>query len=131
LVKTKFTGVYYRDTKNKERIYYIKFTENSKQVKEKIGSNTEGITAAYASKIRAKRTSVDRLKDDAPMLQNQKLPTFDEAFKMYMERIKNKGDARNTQGRYDLHIKKTFGHLRLDEITTEMIENFKNKERTQ
>lgn len=129
MIKTKFTGVYYRDSQNKERIYYIKFTQNGKQVKEKVGSNTEGVTAAYASKIRAKRTSVDRLKDDAPMLKNQKLPTFNEAFEMYMKKIENKGDTRNTQGRYDLHVKQTFGHLRLDAITTDMIEDFKYKAR--
>ena len=34
--------------------------------KKKIGSFKEGITAEYANKIRAKRTSVDRLKEDAP-----------------------------------------------------------------
>ena len=127
MIKTKFPGVYYRDTQNKERVYYIKYTQNGKQVKEKVGSAREGVTAAYASKVRAKRTSVDRLKDDAPMLQNQKLPTFDECFEEYFKKVESKSDANNIKGRYELHIKEIFGHLKLNEITTDMLENFKQK----
>ncbi|MBD3843840.1 MAG: site-specific integrase, partial [Campylobacterales bacterium] len=75
--KTKYTGVYFRDLQNKERVFIITYKINGKLKKEKVGSNTEGVTAAYASKIRAKRTSVDRLKDDAPMMLNQPIPTLD------------------------------------------------------
>ena len=31
----------------------------------------KGVNAAYANKIRAKRTSIDRLKEDAPMFMKQ------------------------------------------------------------
>jgi len=129
MTKTKYTSVYYRDTIANERIYYIIYKLNGKTIKEKVGSSKEGVTAAYASKVKAKRTSIERLKDEAPMMQNKKMPTFDECFNLYMNKIDGKGDTRNTLGRYNLHLKSTFGHLRLDEVTTEMIEDFKQKSR--
>jgi len=127
LKKTKFTGVFYNETINNGRVFYIRYKLNGKPIREKIGSDKEGITAAYASKIRAKKTSIDRLKDDAPMLLNQKLPTFDECFNMYYKSIENKSDSQNTKRRYELHVKSTFGHIKMDDITTQMVEDFKLK----
>lgn len=127
MTKTKFTGVYYRDLQNGDRVFIITYKTKGKFKKEKVGSSKEGITASYASKIRAKRTSIDRLKDDAPMFLNQKLPTFDECFNLYYKSIENKSDSQNTKRRYELHVKSTFGHLKLDDITTHMIEDFKVK----
>ena len=123
--KTRYTGVYFRETKTKERVFYITYSINKKFKQEKVGTAKEGITAAYASKIRSKRTSIDRLRDDSPMMLNQKLPIFDEAFEEYFNKIEGKSDAENTRSRYKLHIQKTFGHLKLDEITMEQIEEFK------
>ena len=127
MIKTKYTGVYYRDTIANDRIFYITYKLKGKDFKNKIGSSKEGVTAVYASKIRAKRVSIDRLKDDAPMAQNQEVPTFDEAFEMYIASIEGKSDTSNTEGRYKLHLKKDFGHIPLDEITTEMLESYKKK----
>jgi len=127
MIKTKYTGVYYRDTKTNDRVFYITYKLKGKMHRDKVGTNQEGITASYASKIRAKRVSVDRLKDDAPMLQNQPIPTFDECFDMYMNRIEGKADTRNTEGRYKLHLKSDFGHLKLDDITTDMLQEYKKK----
>ena len=127
LTPTKYTGVFYRITKNNDKVFYITYMQNKKYTKEKIGSFKEGITAEYANKIRAKRTSVDRLKEDAPMLLNQKLPTFDECFNMYYKSIETKSDSLNTKRRYELHVKTTFGHIKMDDITTQMIEDFKIK----
>ena len=127
LTPTKYTGVFYRLTKNNDKVFYITYMQNKKYTKEKIGSFKEGITAEYANKIRAKRTSVDRLKEDAPMLLNQKLPTFDECFDMYYKSIETKSDSMNTKRRYELHVKSTFGNIRMDDITTQMVEDFKHK----
>ena len=127
MIKTKFTGVYYRDLQNNDRVFIITYKLNGKFKKEKVGSTKEGITAIYASKIRAKRTSIDRLKDDAPMFLNQKLPTFDECFNMYYKSIETKSDSLNTKRRYELHVKPTFGHIKIDDITTQMVEDFKIK----
>jgi len=127
MVKTKHTGVYYRDTKSNDRIFYITYKLKGKMKREKIGNSKEGVTAAYASKMRSKRTSIERLQDDAPMMQNQEIPTFDECFYMYINRIDGKSDTRNTEGRYKLHLKSTFGNLKLDEITTDMLEEYRKK----
>jgi len=127
MTKTKFVGVYVNDTIKSGKIYYIKYKIKGKSFLEKVGSDKEGITAAYASKMRSKKTSVDRLKDDAPMLMNQKQITFDEAFELYIKTIENKSDTENNKNRYKNHVKPIFGHLRIDDITTEMIEDFRNK----
>ncbi|MBD3843522.1 MAG: hypothetical protein IE909_16895, partial [Campylobacterales bacterium] len=128
--KTKFTGVYEYLTNDGIKTYYIKYSLKGKQYKEKVGTSVEGVTAVYASKVRAKRTSVDRLKDDAPMVLKQKSMTFDEAFNLYYETIKAKSDTRNNKGRYENHVKSFFGHLRVDEITSKDVETFKEKVRT-
>lgn len=125
MVKTKYTGVYYRDTKNGDRVYYITYKLSGKMYRDKIGSAKEGVTASYASKMRSKRTSVDRLKDDAPMLQSEKMPIFDVCFDDYFKKIEGKSDASNIKRRYEIHVKPTFGDLKLDEITSDMIEDFK------
>lgn len=127
--KTKFTGVYEYLTNDGIKTYYIKYSLKGKQYKEKVGTSVEGITAVFASKVRAKRTSVDRLKDDAPMVLKQKSMTFDEAFNLYYETIKAKSDTRNNKGRYENHVKSFFGHLRVDEITSKDVETFKEKVR--
>ena len=127
LTPTKYTGVFYRITKNNDKVFYITYMQNKKYTKEKIGSFKEGISAEYANKIRAKRTSIDRLKEDAPMFLNQKLPTFDECFNMYYKSIETKSDSPNTKRRYELHVKPTFGHIKIDDITTQMVEDFKIK----
>ena len=127
--KTKFTGVFEYTTTDGIKTYYIKYSLKGKQFKEKVGTSIEGVTAVYASKIRAKRTSIDRLKDDAPMLINQKHMVFDEAFNLYYESIKNKSDANNIKSRYNNHVKEFFGHSRVDDITSNDIEIFRNKAR--
>lgn len=127
MIKTKYTGVYYRDTKSNDRIFYITYKLKGKMYRDKVGSSKEGVTAIYASKIRAKKVSVDRLKDDAPMIQNKQMPTLDECMTLYIESIEGKSDTKNIYNRYKLHIKKDFGHLKLDEITTDMLDSYKKK----
>jgi integrase len=127
MIKTKFVGVFYRDTIGDERVYYITYKNHGKKVTEKIGSNKEGVTAAYASKMRSKRTSVERLKDDAPMLASEKAPTFGECFALYIKSIENKSDTNNTINRYELHVKDTFENVRISEITTDMLEAFRKQ----
>lgn len=130
MTKTKFVGVYVNDTIKSGKVYYIKYKIKGKSFLEKVGSDKEGITAAYASKMRAKKTSIDRLKDDAPMLTNQRQITFDEAFELYIKSIENKSDTENTKNRYINHVKPILGHLQLDDITSEIVEDFRNKCRT-
>lgn len=127
--KTKFTGVFIHTSTTGIKTFYIKYSLRGKQFKEKVGTFEEGITASYCSKLRAKKTSLDRLKEDAPMFMNKKHITFDEAFELYIKTIEHKSDTLNTKNRYRNHLQSVFGHLKLDDITSEMIEDFKNKSR--
>lgn len=124
----KYTGVYYRDNL-KDRVFYITYKKNGKKIWEKIGSKKEGITAVYCSKQRAKRTSIERLNDEAP-LNRKEIPTFDEMAKLYFESISEQSDTKNSIGRYNNHLKRTLGKLKLNEITSDTIENLIKKKKT-
>lgn len=130
MIKTNATGVYYRETQNKEKVYYITYRENGKFVREKIGSVKEGITLEYCKKIRAKRTSIDRLNEEAP-LNKKEIPTFDQIAQQYLEFKKDNADNKNNIGRYNNHLKKTLGKLKLDEITADIINNLIKKKKTE
>ena len=94
---------------------------------QKVGTSKEGVTAAFASKIRSKRTSVNRLKNDAPYMQRVTYPTLDEAFDEYMLKIDGKSDSDNIRGRYNIHIKPFLGSYKIDDITIEMVDkNYKD-----
>jgi len=125
MIKTKYTGVYYRDTKTNDRIFYITYKLKGKMYRDKVGSSKEGVTALYASKVRAKRVSIDRLRDDAPSLQKITYPTLNEAFEEYMLKVDGKSDTENTKRRYILHVKPFFGEYTIDDITIDMIDDFK------
>jgi len=128
MIKTNKTGVYYRVTKNNDKIFYITYMLNKKFTREKVGSIKEGITVQYCSSLRAKKTSIDRLKEDSPL--NKKInPTFDEAARMYFKKIEGKSDTLNQIGKYELHIEPIFGDIKLENITTEMLEDYKSKAR--
>lgn len=128
MVKTKYTGVYQRVNNDSTKTFYIKYKIKGKQHLEKVGTSIEGITAVYASKIRAKKTSVDRLKDDAPFAAQDKRITFDEAFNLYYNHTKyNTRDYKTQERRYIKHIKEEIGHIEISRIDSKILENFKRK----
>lgn len=57
--KSKFTGVYMRESKDRrykgkpDICFDVTFKEGSRKLWQKVGWRSEGITAAYASKVRA------------------------------------------------------------------------------
>lgn len=124
--KTKHTGVYFRTNEDGAKIYYIRYKLKGKQFNEKVGSSREGITAAYASKLRAKRVSLDRLGEDSPFVLNSKKMNFDEAFNIYYENIKiNTKDHNTTFQRYKNHIEDKIGHYSLDKIDDLVMDHLK------
>ncbi len=126
--KTKHTGVYFRANEDGAKIYYIRYKLKGKQYNEKVGSSKEGITAVYASKLRAKRVSIDRLKEDSPFAMNDKKMSFDDAFNLYYENLKiNTKDYTTTLKRYENHIKDYLGHYSLDRIDDNIMENLKKE----
>lgn len=121
LIKTKYTGVYYRENLDGEKVYYITYKKNGKKIWKKIGSDKEKITASYCNKVRAKETSIERLNDDAP-LNKKEIPFFDEMATAYFESIEDKSDTNNSKGRYKNHLKAKLGNLKLNEITSETVD---------
>ena len=53
--KTKYEGVYYRESKMKGKIYSIRYRDKGKQIRQTVGSSKEGITPMYCKKLRAWR----------------------------------------------------------------------------
>jgi len=120
---TKYTGVQVRTTNKGDKVFYIRYKNNNgKLIREKVGSDKEGITGAYASKHRAKRIAELRLGDDAPLVKKEQLKrvrniTVGEASSRYLDSIKNKSDYKNTIGRYDNHLRIPFGSKLLTDVT--------------
>ncbi len=129
LEKTKYTGVFFRDTEDGQRVFYIRYKKHGKSITEKIGTKEEGITAAYCSKMRSKQTSIERLKDEAP-LNIKEIPTFDEIAQEYFEYKKDRPDNKNNIGRYTNHLKATLGKLKLNEIDSDIVNNLIKKKKT-
>ena len=129
LIRTKYTGVYYRENLNGEKVYYITYKKQGKKIWDKIGTIKEGITAAYCSKMRSKQTSIERLKDEAP-LNIKTIPTFDEVANEYFEYKSDRPDNENNKGRYNNHLKATLGKLKLNEIDSDIVNNLIKKKKT-
>lgn len=130
LEKTKYTGVFFRETGDGQKVFYIRYKKHSKSITEKIGTIDEGVTAAYCSKVRSKQTSIERLKDDAP-LNIKTIPTFDEIAKEYFEYKSDKPDNKNNIGRYENHLKAALGKLKLNEIDSDIVNNLIKKKKTE
>lgn len=131
-IKTKYTGVFYRENISGTKVFYIRYKLNSKTKEEKVGTELEGITATYCNKFRAKRISEIRLGDEAPLVNKEELKrvkmlTVAIAGSCYLDSIKNKSDYKNTVGRYDNHLHKTFGNKLLAEVTEEGVKRFVDK----
>jgi len=129
-IATKYTGVQFRTTLKGDKVYYIRYNNNAgKLVREKIGSDKEGITAVFASKMRAKAVSELRLGDDAPMTNKAESKrkaslTVGDASKMYLDSIRDTSDYKAVVGMYDNHLRKPFGSKLLREVTQADIEKY-------
>jgi len=127
--KTKYTGVFYRENTDTEKVFYIRYKKHGKSVTEKIGTKAEGITAAFCSKVRSKQTSIERLKDEAP-LNIKEIPTLDEISSEYFEFKHDRPDNENNRGRYKNHLKSTLGHLKLNEIDSDLVNKLIKSKKT-
>jgi len=119
--KTGEKGVYYimgTDTRGKpERIYYIMYRKDGKQIQEKAGrAGKDNMTAAKARNLR-----VERLNGKAPSNREKREQaeaakkaeagkwTVDKLWEVYKENRKPGKSLKTDQGRYDNYIKDVFG----------------------
>jgi len=106
-IKTRFTGVYYRETSDKDKVYYITFKdENGKNKELKIGKFSEGIRENYCNQKRNEYVTKIRLGEAVQhkAARKSKLP-FGEVFKEYIESIRaTKKSFQNDISNFNLYL---------------------------
>lgn len=115
--KTSREGIYTNKLANGDITYYAKYlTEFGKQKLRKIGKQSEGITIAYSSKMRAKWISEARLGEDAPLTLKEKkqVPTFNEVSKL-LDKVR--------LSMYDNYLARSIGRLHITELDTKTVDS--------
>lgn len=130
--KTKYQGVYYRESETKkyksklDRCFYIKYYIGSKQHREKIGWLSEGYSAESALAVRNERLHIRRNHNNHAL--GKKAMFFSEAAELYFAWAETeKKTWKDDKGRYELHIKKVFGDMRIDTIKPQDVIAFYQK----
>ncbi len=119
---TKYTGVYYRETQTKDKVFYITYKENHKSKELKIGKYSEGMRVEHANNIRMSVISSLRLGTDIPDIlkstQIKEKITFDSIVKLYFQ-SKELHNMTNKQskGKYESQLKPYIGHRDIYNIT--------------
>jgi len=139
-IKTKYPGVYYI-TKGTEKIFYIYYRKNSKQIEEKAGFQyADDMTAAKAAGIRADRSKGKELSNTARR-EKVKAAKVAEAGKMTLSRLweeysTNKADSKSLatdKGNFENHLKPDFGdkepqqiiRLDVDRLRIKLLKKYK------
>ncbi len=120
----KYVGVYSHTAKDGTKTFHIRGKINGKNYTEVIGSTKEGITAQFASNMRAKKHGIIKLGEDSPM-HTVTVYTLDEASDLYFHSIKHKSNTPNAKSVYAKHIAVPFGSRTLEDITPHDIDLLK------
>jgi len=129
--KTRYPGVYERPGKNKHHAddicYDISYKRDGKKVWEKAGWASEGYSAKLAEQIRAER--IRSIRHGLELPQDKPKTLFKDAVKKYLEWAKtNKTkEGRDDRYLYDKHLKKRFGDIRMDQISSFDLEKMKSE----
>jgi integrase len=128
MTKTKYTGVYYRDNLQKDRVYYIQYKHNGKLKRQKVGTKNEGITPGYCKKLRDQTMVKLRLGESAPIQSKTVHTTLREAADIYFENrereeIKSLDKLKSV---YKTHLSQLDNELIIN-IDKEMIDTLKAK----
>ena len=126
--KTKYSGVFFIDGKSlyngkPERIYNIRYRKDGKQVEEKAGRSSEGMSPARASIIRAERIAGKR-QTNAEKRQEEETQKKAQAGRWTFKRLWEEYKTQKTvykgkgpdQNRYDNYLKFPFGEKEPKEI---------------
>ena len=123
-IKTKYTGVFYRETKTNgkaDKAYYIVFKENGKTKEVKVGKFSEGIKANLANQLRISTINKLRLGDDLPEVlkksNRQNIITFDQiAEKYFAARELHNRTNDQARSKYKSQLKPFIGHKNIFKI---------------
>lgn len=127
-IKTQYAGVFYyesiaKDTGKPEKIFYINYYKDGKQVEEKAGRQyRDDMTSAKANAMRIRRIE-GREQSNNEKRENDKI-TVDRVYNLYIEHNKNKS-LTTTVSYYQNYIKKNFGSKTFEEITSIEVLEFK------
>jgi hypothetical protein len=140
-IKTKYQGVYYIDgisnVNNKvERIYYIFYRKNGKQIEEKVGRQfKDDMTPAKASRLRALRiegkqlSNEDRRSKEKEIHLVKNIWTINRLWNEFHYQKSEEGlkSLRDDISRYNKHIADVFGEKEPRDLTVTEIDNFRIK----
>jgi len=130
MTKTRYTGVYYRETQDKEKVYYItyKIPGSERKLKwEKVGTKGEGISPIFCKKLRDQKIVKIRLGEMAP--DRTRELTLKEVSDEYFEQLEAKS-KKNLGSVYDTHLNHMGNMLvcNIDEDAIEKLRRSKLKE---
>ncbi|HFQ61475.1 MAG TPA: site-specific integrase [Epsilonproteobacteria bacterium] len=134
-IKTKYTGVFYRETTTNgktDKIYYIVFKENGKTKEVKVGKLSEGIRANYANNIRSSTLNHLRLGREVPEILRTKptaeVITFDQITQQYFDaRELHNRTNHQARSKYKSQLKPYIGHMNICSITKKDIIKIQSK----
>lgn len=128
LKKTKFNGVYYRDSDKRkfqgkpDRCFYIKYYYNGKQYNKRIGWLSEGYTAQLVANIKADK--IIEITEKEEQIEKPKEYTFNDLFEIFMLWAKqNKKSWKIDQSLYNNYIKSFIGSINVKNINHADINN--------
>ena len=124
-IKTKYTGVFYRESTTNgktDKIYYIIFKENGKTKEVKVGKLSEGIRANYANNIRNSTLNSLRLGEDLPTLlvktQKVEVIIFNQiAMKYFDTRELHNRTNHQARSKYKSQLQHLIGHKDISKVT--------------
>lgn len=128
LKKTKFNGVYYRDSDKRkfqgkpDRCFYIKYYYDGKQYNKRIGWLSDGYTAQLVANIKADK--IKEITEKEEQIEKPKEYTFNDLFEIFMLWAKqNKKSWKIDQSLYNNYIKSFIGNINIKNISHADINN--------
>ena len=124
----RYDGVQLYHKANKDISYYIRYKdENDKLKRVKIGDKSKGITEPFCNQKRNEVINSVKLGTESPIrVKKKKGVLFDIVAQRYLEDLKlhsNENTIRDRANKYRRHLLEPFGHMEIEKITSDDIEN--------
>ena len=120
----KYTGVYYNELENKDKVFYFNYkdkNDNNKLKWVKVGKYSEGIREINAVNLRNEQISKMKHGEDITVIANKKkvnITTYDDLAQIYFN---DKNVDKYRINKYNIHIKPHLGNKDIKSITKDMI----------
>ncbi len=120
-------SVFKREGK-KGATWYIRYTDQGKEIKEKVGKERDGFTKSKAIKALQSRLG-DKAQGKFNLPQTKSFPRFSRALQKYLDTnpTNKKPGSQERDRSSSIHLTKFFGNKRIDEINSFLIEKYKAK----